>query len=53
MFANIQAAWDEVLKFMDKVVGWILYVVGAEDDPYSYDGFYGRRDRDNTGETTV
>lgn len=29
-----------VVKFMDRVVGWLMYITGGADDPYSYEGFY-------------
>ncbi len=30
----------DVVRFFDRVMGWVAYVVGAEDDPYGYTKFY-------------
>ncbi len=30
----------DVVKFFDRVMGWIAYVVGTEEDPYAYTKFY-------------
>lgn len=30
----------DVVRFFDRVMGWVAYVCGAADDPYSYTKFY-------------
>ena len=32
--------WAALLHFMDRVMGWLNYVLGGADDPYAYDGFW-------------
>lgn len=30
----------DVVRFCDRVMGWVAYVVGAEEDPYAWRKFY-------------
>ena len=47
MWDKIQALWNEVKTFFDRVVGWLYYVLGGGDDPYVYDTFYDNTYPDN------
>ena len=39
-FGTIEELWYEWLHFCDRVMGWLNYVIGNAEDPYSYDGFW-------------
>ena len=39
-FSEFEKIWYEFLHFLDRVMGWLNYVVGGADDPYGYDGFW-------------
>ncbi len=36
---KIIALWEEFKAFADRVVGWLMYVLGGSDDPYDYEDF--------------
>ena len=39
-FGTLEELWYEWLHFLDRVMGWLNYLIGNADDPYSYDGFW-------------
>lgn len=39
-FGTLEELWYEWLHFLDRVMGWLNYVIGNAEDPYGYDGFW-------------
>ena len=39
-WSKVEALWNEFLAFLDRVFGWLNYVVGGAKDPYEYDNFF-------------
>lgn len=37
---NLVDVWAEIEKFIERVFGWLNFVVGKADDPFVFDGFW-------------
>lgn len=39
-FGAIEDLLREFLRFLDRVMGWLNYVIGGADSPYEYEKFW-------------
>ncbi|MGN0467957.1 MAG: hypothetical protein ACI4GY_04460 [Acutalibacteraceae bacterium] len=39
-FGAFEELFYEFLRFLDRVMGWLNYVIGGADDPYEYEHFW-------------